>query len=64
LHFQDTFDTRKGRQEKTPAMGEEEQQGNSHGRKAATKKKYAVGCSIIGSVISILMGYGIYISLS
>jgi hypothetical protein len=46
-------------------MGEEDQQGKSHGTgKAATKKKYAVACSIIGSVISILMGYGIYISLS
>jgi hypothetical protein len=63
LQFQDTFDTRKGRQEKRPAMGEEDQQGKSHGTgKAATKKKYAVACSIIGSVISILMGYGISLS--
>ncbi|GJM84369.1 hypothetical protein PR202_ga00031 [Eleusine coracana subsp. coracana] len=38
-------------------MGDEEQK-KGNGRKEATRKnKYAVACSIIGSVISILMGY-------
>uniref|UniRef100_M8BNR2 Putative polyol transporter 6 n=1 Tax=Aegilops tauschii TaxID=37682 RepID=M8BNR2_AEGTA len=42
-------------------MGEEEEQrnngGDGGGRKGGTNK-YAVACSIIGSIISILMGYG------
>jgi hypothetical protein len=33
------------------AMGEEKQNDER-------KNKYAVGCSIIGSIISVLMGYG------
>ncbi|KAG2549543.1 probable polyol transporter 6 [Panicum virgatum] len=38
-------------------MGEEEQR-NCNGRKEGRKKsKYAVACSIVGSIISILMGY-------
>ncbi|RLN42372.1 putative polyol transporter 6 [Panicum miliaceum] len=38
-------------------MGEEEQR-NGNGRKEGRKKsKYAVACSIVGSIISILMGY-------
>jgi hypothetical protein len=39
------------------AMGEEEERENGGGRKNGTNK-YAVACSIIGSIISILMGYG------
>jgi hypothetical protein len=35
-------------------MGEEKQRRDGHGG----KNKYAVACSIIGSIISILMGYG------
>jgi hypothetical protein len=35
------------------AMGEEKQR-----RGHAGKNKYAVACSIMGSIISILMGYG------
>lgn len=43
-------------------MGEDEEQRKNgsdvdEGRKK--KNKYAVACSIIGSIISILMGYGI-----
>ncbi|TVU30760.1 hypothetical protein EJB05_22398 [Eragrostis curvula] len=34
-----------------------EVQGKGHGGKEGTKNKYAVACSIIGSIISILMGY-------
>ncbi|KAK3157411.1 hypothetical protein QOZ80_2AG0121710 [Eleusine coracana subsp. coracana] len=37
-------------------MGEEDQR-NGHGRKEGRKSKYAVACSIVGSIISILMGY-------
>ncbi|CAN6288381.1 unnamed protein product [Urochloa humidicola] len=37
-------------------MGEEEQR-NGDGRKEGRKSKYAVACSIVGSIISILMGY-------
>ncbi|KAL6643257.1 hypothetical protein ACP70R_021438 [Stipagrostis hirtigluma subsp. patula] len=37
-------------------MGEEKK-GSGDGRKERTKNKYAVACSIIGSIISILMGY-------
>ncbi|XP_062201281.1 probable polyol transporter 6 [Phragmites australis] len=37
-------------------MGEEEQR-NGNGRKEGRKSKYAVACSIVGSIISILMGY-------
>ncbi|XP_062200203.1 probable polyol transporter 6 [Phragmites australis] len=37
-------------------MGEDEQR-NGHGRKEGMKNKYAVAFSIIGSIISILMGY-------
>jgi hypothetical protein len=36
------------------AMGEEEPKKNGSER----TNKYAVACSIIGSIISILMGYG------
>ena len=41
------------------AMGEEKQRGGHAG-----KNKYAVACSIIGSIISILMGYGSYLLLT
>jgi hypothetical protein len=45
-------------------MGEEDQK-NGSGRKEGRKSKYAVACSIVGSIISILMGYGkISLSLS
>ncbi|KAL6643259.1 hypothetical protein ACP70R_021440 [Stipagrostis hirtigluma subsp. patula] len=37
-------------------MGEEDQR-NGNGRKEGRKSKYAVACSIVGSIISILMGY-------
>lgn len=37
-------------------MGEEEQRNNG-GETKNTTNKYAVACSIIGSIISILMGY-------
>ncbi|TVU30769.1 hypothetical protein EJB05_22407, partial [Eragrostis curvula] len=37
-------------------MGEEDQRSN-HGRKEGRRSKYAVACSIVGSIISILMGY-------
>ncbi|GJN40647.1 hypothetical protein PR202_gb29894 [Eleusine coracana subsp. coracana] len=38
-------------------MGDEEQKKGNGRKEATTKNKYAVACSIIGSVISILMGY-------
>ncbi|CAL4916326.1 unnamed protein product [Urochloa decumbens] len=37
-------------------MGVDEQR-NGNGRKEGRKSKYAVACSIVGSIISILMGY-------
>jgi hypothetical protein len=38
-------------------MGEGSSGRNDHG-KEGRKSRYAVACSIVGSIISILMGYG------
>ncbi|RCV43154.1 hypothetical protein SEVIR_9G273200v4 [Setaria viridis] len=38
-------------------MGEEEQRNGSGRKEGRKKSKYAVACSIVGSIISILMGY-------
>jgi hypothetical protein len=45
-------------------MGEEEQRNGSGRKEGRKKSKYGVACSIVGSIISILMGYGKSLSLS